>query len=213
MEIEVPPHNQQAPAALVNPPAAVQQAPPAQPVAVQPLDLKSSTGNKITHFFETGQGSQYLFTDKGESKRWKSVHGNTGGDDQGIKDWYENCVFVPEGEDYEANAFQFIDLATRKNVALSVNNKKGAFYISEGGKWRLAVYGDAYKVFSKMHPDKKDKPLTFNVSKEPKVGYSVLEYNIAKNGIIKNLHFGSPITKVKPAATLTREDLKNFGVK
>jgi hypothetical protein len=179
---------------------------------LESYQLKSSTGNEIIYYFETAQGSQYLFTDKGESKRWKSIHNNTGEEDKGLKEWYKNCVFTDPTNEHEANSFQFIDEKVRKTVTLSINDKKGVFYINENGKWRIATFSDSYPKFVKMYPDKKDKPLVFELVKEPKIGYFVLEYTLKNNDIIDALHFGSPVSKIKKIKDINPGELKNFNI-
>ena len=46
--------------------------------------LVSPSLSPISTYFETSQGSKYLLSDAGETKRWKSAHANTGGEDAGI---------------------------------------------------------------------------------------------------------------------------------
>ena len=62
--------------------------------------LVSPTLSPITTYFETAQGSKYLLSGKGETKRWKSAHANTGSEDSGkdlvysfLRDWAQSTSF------------------------------------------------------------------------------------------------------------------------
>lgn len=172
------------------------------------IQLQSPTGNKIVWYFETGQGSQYLLTDKNESKRWKSTHSNTGGEDTGLKNWMSNCVFVDPVNETEGNSGQFL-MGNGFKIALSVNDTQGAFYVMDNNKWRLAMYVDAYPKAVKAGV-RENKPLAFKLSKQPTMGYNVLEYQLKEDKSVKTVHFGSPVTKIIPANKLTKDNLNKF---
>ena len=78
--------------------------------------ITSTTGNKVVIYLETGQGSKYLMTDKGETKRWKSDHANTGGEDKGLKDWHQNSFFIDPKFENEANSVLHL---TNKGMKIS----------------------------------------------------------------------------------------------
>jgi hypothetical protein len=162
----------------------------------------STTGNRVVAYFETSQGSKYLITDKGETKRWKSIHSNTGQEDKDVKDWYQKSIFVKPEFEYQANSIQFL-IDKRFRCGLNVKDK-ASVYIVEDNKWRIASMKDAYP------KSNIDKPLIFDYDKLT-IGYSVVEYNLNPDGFsIKKYHFGSPVTKIITADKISDAELKYF---
>ena len=167
-------------------------------------NIKSTTGNNVSYYFETGQGSKYLITDKGETKRWKSVHSNTGEEDKGLKDWYQKSFFVNPKFEYEANSVLFLTDKGFK-CAISIKNNQATIYVVDNNKWRIANMKDAYP------KSNIDRELTFNITDKVTIGYHATEYNLnPDNFSIKNYHFGSPVTKIVSADKITDEELKYF---
>lgn len=168
------------------------------------FNITSTSGNKVVAYFETGQGSKYLITDKGETKRWKSVHVNTGDDDKGMKDWYQKSIFVDPKFEYQANSIQFlVDKGFR--CGINVKGVKATTYVVEDYKWRIANMMDAYP------KSNIDKPLFFECTDKLTMGYNVVEYNLnPDNFSIKNYHFDSPVTNIISADKITDNELKYF---
>jgi len=166
-------------------------------------NITSTTGNKVVAYFETTQGSKYLITDKGETKRWKSEHSNTGEEDKGLKEWYEHSFFVSPRFEYEANSIQFlVDKGFR--CGMNIKNNNVTTYIVEDNKWRIANMKDAYP------KSNIDKPIIFNMDSLT-TGYNVVEYNLNPDGFsIKKYHFGSTVSEIITADKITDEDLKYF---
>lgn len=173
---------------------------------------KSSTGSIITHYFETSQGSQYLFTEKGESKRWKSDHKNTGGEDMGVKKWYPHCVFVNPDDDVNGNSYLLLRGKFKLSVGLEVKDTEACFWVlSEDKKsWRRATRKDSHPVWSVLNPEKSNMLLSFRVSKKPVIGWNTLEYKLENNFVVKNIHFGSPVSKIVEMKNITQDQIKNF---
>lgn len=167
-------------------------------------NITSTTGNKIVSYFETGQGSKYLITDKSETKRWKSEHSNTGSDDTGLKNWYQHSFFVDNKYQYEANSIQFL-IDKGFKCGLNIKNDKCTIYIVVDNKWKIANMKDAYPK-SNLNND-----IIFDVKFQPIIGYSVCEYNLnTDNFSIKKYHFGSEVTKIISADKITDNELKFF---
>lgn len=167
-------------------------------------NITSTTGNKVVAYFETGQGSKYLITDKGETKRWKSVHSNTGGDDQGLKNWYQHSFFVDPKYQYEANSVQFL-IDKGFKCALNIKNDKCTIYIVVDNKWKIANMKDAYPK-SNIEND-----IIFEVKFKPTIGYNACEYILNNDNFsIKKYHFGSEVTKILPFDKISDNELKYF---
>jgi hypothetical protein len=166
--------------------------------------ITSPSGAAVTTYFETGQGSKYLLSAKNESKRWKSSHANTGGDDQGAKRWYGQCVFVRDEFKYEANSIQFLtgNGINISDITISTNATKVAIYIRKDNKWAIATWDDAYPK-SKKGP----KPLSFDFVKVPAVGLSCAEFTVDSNHRLKDYHYGSEVTKVLPIDKADQADI------
>jgi hypothetical protein len=168
-------------------------------------NVTSTTGNNVTTYFETGQGSKYLLTDKGETKRFKSAHANTGGEDQGLKEWFQKSFFVDPKFEYEANSIQFLIDKGFKNIGLSKKDNKITIYILKDNKWVIGNWTDAY-------PNaKKEKPLIFEYIETPKIGFNVAECIFKEDKFsIKNYHFGSEITKILPIDKVDEKTINLF---
>jgi hypothetical protein len=174
--------------------------------------LVSPSLSPIITYFETAQGSKYLLTDKGETKRWKSSHANTGGEDQGLKSWYPNSMFVPEADLDAMMAYEhLLDKGYKISMSGAGGGKK-VWVILRDGKWEPATYGDAFKAYSKLNPEKAAKPLAFTPSSKPVIGYMAVEYKQEPNGLIRSFHPGSPVSKVLPIDAADPKDLAHFGI-
>lgn len=175
--------------------------------------LVSPTHSPITTYFETAQGSKYLLSDRGETKRWKSSHANTGGEDQGLKEWYPKSMFVPESDLDAMMAYEHLLDKDHKISMAKTPSGKQVWVIYQEGQWRPALYSDAFPTYSRLHPDKADKPLAFTASPTPVIGHMAVEYKQESNGLIRSFHPGSPVSKVLPIAQADPKDLAHFGIK
>ena len=153
-------------------------------------EWKSVTGNKITTYFETEQGSKYILTDKNESKRNKSSHSNTGGEDKGLHEWKDHCIFVNSKFEYFANAPQFLANTFKLDeIKVSTKNNKLAFY----HKGEILKFKDAYPKSGG------DQPLVFEYTLKPTKDFNCVEYTLKSDGYsIKVWHFGSKVSKIEP---------------
>ena len=160
-------------------------------------------------YFETAQGSKYIRTPEGKTKRWKSSHANTGGEDMGLHEWYENSIFVDPKYEYEANSpLHLNDKGITYTLTDSSNGGK-VIMVLDNGKWRPGTWSDAYPTFIKFNPDKKDKILGFKYTNKPTMGYNIVEFELKPNKVIKRYHFGSPVSFVR---MMKEEDKELFGI-
>jgi hypothetical protein len=175
--------------------------------------LVSPSLSPISTYFETAQGSKYLLSDAGETKRWKSAHANTGGEDAGLKSWYPKSMFVPQEDQDSVMAYEHL-LNKGYKISLSkTQNGKQVWIIYKEGKWIPATYSDAYPTYSRMNPDKADKPLAFSSSPTPTMGAMTVEYKQDPNGLIRSFHPGSPVSKIVPIGNADPSDLAHFNIK
>jgi len=175
--------------------------------------LVSPSLSPISTYFETSQGSKYLLSDAGETKRWKSAHANTGGEDSGLKSWYPKSMFVPQEDQDSVMAYEHL-LNKGYKISLSkTQNGKQVWIIYKEGKWIPATYSDAYPTYSRMNPDKADKPLAFSSSPTPTMGAMTVEYKQDPNGLVRSFHPGSPVSKIVPIGNADPSDLAHFNIK
>jgi hypothetical protein len=175
--------------------------------------LVSPTLSPITTYFETAQGSKYLLSDAGETKRWKSAHANTGGEDSGLKSWYPKSMFVPEEYQDVMLAYEHL-LNKGYKISLSkTQNGKQVWIILKDNQWVPATYSDAYPTYSRLNPDKANKPLAFTSSPTPVIGMMAIEYKQEANGLIRSFHPGSPVSKVMPVEQADPRDLAYFNIR
>jgi hypothetical protein len=174
--------------------------------------LVSPSLSPISTYFETSQGSKYLLSDAGETKRWKSAHANTGGEDSGLKSWYPKSMFVPQEDQDSVMAYEHL-LNKGYKISLSkTQNGKQVWIIYKEGKWIPATYSDAYPTYSRMNPDKADKPLAFSSSPTPTMGAMTVEYKQDPNGLVRSFHPGSPVSKIVPIGNADPSDLAHFNI-
>lgn len=167
-------------------------------------NIKSITGNNILSYFETEQGSKYLITDKGETKRWKSEHSNTGDEDTGLKKWYQKSFFVEPKFQYEANSIQFL-IDKGFKTAINIKNNESIIYILKDNKWVIGNMKDAYP------KSNIDRELKFNFVNKPTIGYNIIELDLNQDNFsIKNYHFGSEVSKIINADNIGDEEIKYF---
>jgi hypothetical protein len=151
----------------------------------------------VKYAFETSQGSKYIINNDGRSRRIKSFHSNTGGEDQGLHEWQDVIVFTkPEDKDI-ANAGQYL-MGHGYRIAFNFENNKGQFLMldMDTKSWRPAKWGDAYKKAAAQGVGDAEKELTFTYVPYPVKDWNVLEFRFRPDKSIKSVHFGSPVSKV-----------------
>ena len=179
---------------------------------IDPKTLVSPSMSPIATYFETAQGSKYLLSQAGETKRWKSSHANTGGEDSGLKEWYPKSMFVPEGDINAIMAYEHL-LDKGYKISLSkTQNGKMVWVIYKNNQWVPALYSDAYKNYVKLNPQMADKPLAFSSSSTPVMGYMAVEYKQDPSGIVRSFHPGSPVSKVMSIEQADPKDLTYFNI-
>lgn len=158
-----------------------------------PMSFKSPKGGTPTMMIVTGQGSRYLITSDGMVLRNKSFHANTGGEDQGMKDWSDAIEFynpdeLPGGATFPMSVAKAVE--KRLPITLSkTQDGRRALLIHDGSQWRIAKISDVYK-----HVATSDDPIVSAFSTTPKLNWNVLDYNLNSNKTLRSAHPGSPVT-------------------
>jgi hypothetical protein len=177
------------------------------------LSLKGPSGSPVKYFFKTAQGSMYILTENGESRRIKSVHANTGGEDAGLHGWNQKCVFVPPEDQVKGNSMQYLRNNYDGPVMLSVLKPKTlTFLMIKNNQWSPVLFKDAY-IKSAQDPkfqNKSEEPMEFKYLKEPTMGFNVCEWNEKGNKLISGYHFGSEVSEIKDINDVDPKILSGF---
>jgi hypothetical protein len=157
-------------------------------------------------FFKTSQGSKYIRLPDGRLRRWKSKHLNTGGEDMGLHNWSDMSIFVEPRYEKEANSPQFLyDKGYKLGISKSKDGKM-VIVVFDNGDWRVGTWKDAYPKFVEINPEMENKPLAWEYTKEPTIGYHIVDFKI-KDGQLKKYHFGSEVSEIN---NFSDEDKKLF---
>jgi hypothetical protein len=158
-----------------------------------PMTFKSPKGGTPTMMIATAQGSRYLITSDGMVLRNKSFHANTGGGDQGLKNWSDVIEFydpgeLPGGTTFPMSVYKAVEKGLPVGLSKTQDGKR-ALLILDGSQWRVAKISDVYK-----HVATADDPIVATYSTTPKLNWNVLDYTLGANKALKNVHPGSPVT-------------------
>jgi len=151
---------------------------------------------KLT-YFETAQGSKYIRTPEGQLRRWKSYHNNTQGADMGLQSWIDQSIFVSSKYEREGNIiYRMIDDGRKLAFQKDATGKIGVLVL-DNNSWKPLTYGESAPNFVRANPNMKDKIVSFEYSKEPKVGFAVIDFTTKPSStVLKSFHYGSPVTKI-----------------
>ncbi len=182
-----------------------------QNTSTVPTQLLSPSGSPIKLYFTTAQGSQYIMAESGETRRIKSSHANTGGEDAGLHAWNQKAFFTSKEYEYLGNSPQFFIGNGYKNYTMSLKGDTVTFFVVDpkNNQWRQGTFGDAYPKSVKGDPSKANIPLSFPIVTTPKTGFFILEFRM-KGNMISNYHFGSPVADVKDIKSVSPDVLKGF---
>lgn len=158
-----------------------------------PREFTSPNGGKAAMVIVTAQGSRYLITDDGMVLRHKSAHANTGGEDQGIKDWSQHIEFYDPTDKVGGTTFPLaVSAAVSKNIPVALSKApdgRRALAILDNGKWRVAKISDVFK-----HVATDDVPIVGNYSTSPKLHWHTMDYDVNSKGMLSRVHPGSPVS-------------------
>lgn len=156
----------------------------------------------IKYAFTTAQGSRYIMTHDGKSRRIKSLHANTGEEDQGLHDWNDLMIFTDPSDKQSAGAGQYL-IGRKFRVSINLQNNKGVFYVLDKStnQWREGTFSDAYPTFVKLNPNQGNNPLHFTYVPYPVKGWDALEFKFRPDKTIKGVHFGSPVSQIDKQMT------------
>jgi hypothetical protein len=176
-----------------------------------PREFTSPNGGKAAMVIVTAQGSRYLITDDGMVLRHKSAHANTGGEDQGIKNWSQHIEFYDPTDKVGGTTFPLaVSAAVSKNIPVALSKTpdgRRALAILDNGKWRVAKISDVFK-----HVATDDVPIVGKYSTSPKLHWHTMDYDINNNGMLSRVHPGSPVSHGAAVKHSVNEDDDDYGI-
>jgi hypothetical protein len=176
-----------------------------------PREFTSPNGGKAAMVIVTAQGSRYLITDDGMVLRHKSAHANTGGDDQGLKNWSQHIEFYDPADTVGGTTFPLaVSAAVSKNIPVALSTApdgRRALAIFNNGKWRVAKISDVFK-----HVATVDVPIVGKYSKSPKLHWHAMDYDVNSKGMLSRVHPGSPMSHGAAIKHAVNENDDDYGV-
>lgn len=152
--------------------------------------IKDDRGNQAVGKFYSSNGSEYVYTKEGTTRKIKFVDSNTDGKDQGVQDWQDTYILDNEDPLYKlfaGTAFQ--DKQSRgelKNLRVDPTTRKIIFDDSETGETRPLMLSD---VTPETETLDQDHDFTLPASRgEPKVGKTLVEITFGENGKIRGIN-------------------------
>lgn len=163
------------------------------------INIESPKWFPVTHKFYTEQGSEYIRTYDGSTRRIKSYHSNTEWEDMWLKDWFENAIFTKGETWYDFNlAVQLLkDKWYTINIYRIIKDGKNisVICILDGKRRRQANISDAYSQAVKEWTIK-DWPLVAEYTSYPELNSHILQFNI-KNGVVDKIHPWSKVSYIE----------------
>ena len=158
-----------------------------------PRSFKSPNGGTPVSMIVTGQGSRYIIASDGMVLRLKSFHANTGGEDQGLKDWMQRIEFYDPADLPGGTTFPMaVAKAVEKRLPVSLSKTqdgKRALLIYKNNQWQTAKISDVFKNVATQ-----DALIVSNFSTVPKLNWNPMDYNLSANKTLASVHPGSPVT-------------------
>ena len=187
-------------------------------------DIKSPSGSPVKCKFYTGKGSEYILTEKGESRRIKcEVHG---AGEAGLHEWKDMTFFVDPSKDVFESEFDSLmryalrndDSVTGGATIIAPKLQGSHLYVFHFSnfdkKWRCVTSSaDLLQICKaekagRVPEDFQVKPILDGISTEPKVGYDIVELAFSKRikFAIRRYHPGHPVSYVEKRGAAGKND-------
>lgn len=161
--------------------------------------IKDTSGNQAVGKFYSANGSEYVFTNEGTTRRIKYADPTTEGNDQGVQDWKDTYFLATKDPLYKdlfgnTNFTENKDLF--KNLRVDPSTRKIIFDDPETGETRPLMLSD---VTPETETLDQDHDFTLPASRgEPKVGNTLVEFEFGDNGEILNSRASDGIAYIEP---------------
>lgn len=159
-------------------------------------NIRDPQGRRIIGKFYTAQGSEYIISEGGSTRRIKSFHFNTGGEDAGLHNWMKHAFFT-KNERFGEAAYLFMDSGF--DIAIMEEFGKAILRVKskQNGDWYTATWKQVYpKAVEKGLIQ--DGEIIVDISHTPVIGYSLFEYedDPGNNFTAKRVHPGSKVSYI-----------------
>lgn len=161
--------------------------------------IKDTSGNQAVGKFYSANGSEYVFTNEGTTRRIKYADPTTEGNDQGVQDWKDTYFLATKDPLYKdlfgnTNFTENKDLF--KNLRVDPSTRKIIFDDPETGETRPLMLSD---VTPETETLDQDHDFTLPASRgEPKVGNTLIEFEFGDNDEILNSRASDGIAYIEP---------------
>lgn len=161
--------------------------------------IKDTSGNQAVGKFYSANGSEYMFTNEGTTRRIKYADQATEGKDQGVQDW-KDTYFLDTKDSLYKDLFGNTNFTENKdafkNLRVDPSTRKIVFDDSETGETRPLMLSD---VTPETETLDQDHDFTLPASRgEPKVGNTLVEFEFGDNGEILNSRASGSISYIEP---------------
>lgn len=161
--------------------------------------IKDTSGNQAVSKFYSANGSEYVFTNEGTTRRIKYADPATEGKDQGVQDW-KDTYFLDTKDSLYKDLFGNTNFTENKdafkNLRVDPSTRKIVFDDSETGETRPLMLSD---VTPETETLDQDHDFTLPASRgEPKVGNTLVEFEFGDNGEILNSRASGGISYIEP---------------
>ena len=161
--------------------------------------IKDTSGNQAVGKFYSANGSEYVFTNEGTTRRIKYADPATEGKDQGVQDW-KDTYFLDTKDPLYKDLFGNTNFTENKdafkNLRVDPSTRKIVFDDSETGETRPLMLSD---VTPETETLDQDHDFTLPASRgEPKVGNTLVEFEFGDNGEILNSRASGSISYIEP---------------
>ena len=165
-------------------------------------DIKDPEGGKALGKFYSSNGSEYVYTDKGYTRRVKFNDSETNGEDAGVNNWRKVLFLDKNDPMYKDFTEGFAD---KKQLAKDLLALKPA--LTKDGKiavfdkatqsWRSLQKSDLYPKRTADGTIKNENYQFKSVDQKPSTDKTLVEFELDDKGFIKNIHFSGGIGYVE----------------
>lgn len=161
--------------------------------------IKDTSGNQAVGKFYSANGSEYVFTNEGTTRRIKYADPTTEGNDQGVQDW-KDTYFLDTKDPLYKDLFGNTNFTENKdlfkNLRVDPSTRKIIFDDPETGETRPLMLSD---VTPETETLDQDHDFTLPASRgEPKVGNTLIEFEFGDNDEILNSRASGGIAYIEP---------------
>lgn len=165
-------------------------------------DIKDPEGGKALGKFYSSNGSEYVYTDKGYTRRVKFNDPDTKGEDAGVNNWRKVLFLDKNDPMYKDFTEGFADKKQLAKDLLALNpvltkDGKIAVFDKATQSWRSLQKSDLYPKRTADGTIKNENYQFKPVDQKPSTDKTLVEFELDDKGFIKNIHFSGGIGYVE----------------